>query len=187
MSRAVFFYRNIRTKQVLVCPSATVMSATSLISTQITNPVLRPKVIRPDHWTPLVVASGFDSQKAHANLFMLAAQPGHPLTPKTSEDIRQYKLLARRNKLIADMDMVESQVAQLARSLVYIDSLASKAVPQEEVSKIKLFWEDSEWIKKVEAAGLYWPKWIEHDSLEMKRGNIVLNQELRNVVTMASA
>ncbi|KAJ2492625.1 hypothetical protein IWW37_001236 [Coemansia sp. RSA 2050] len=164
------------------------MSATSLVNSQITNPVLRPKVIRPDHWTPLIVASGFDSQKAHANLFMLAAQPGHPLTPKTSEEIRQYKLLTRRNKQIADMDMVECQVAQLARSLVYIDSLqGAKAAPQEDVPKIKLFWEDNQWIKKVQAAGLYWPQWVEHDKLDMKRGNMILNSELRKVLPIASA
>ncbi|KAJ2502984.1 hypothetical protein IWW47_002934 [Coemansia sp. RSA 2052] len=180
MSRALYFFRNIRTKQVLACPSSSVMSATAFINTQITNPALRPTVIRPDHWTPLVVASGFESEQAHADAFTLAAQPGHPLTPQTKEEKRQHALLTRPNKRLAEMDMVERQIAQLARAFVYMDSVGSKVVPQGESQKIKLFWEDDDWIKRVESAGLRWPQWVEHDKLELKRGNIITNKELRN-------
>ncbi|KAJ2900429.1 hypothetical protein IWW38_000482 [Coemansia aciculifera] len=187
MSRALYFFRNIRTKQVLACPSPSVMSAVSYINTQITNPALRPTVIRPDHWTPLVVVSGFESEQAHADAFTLAAQPGHPLTPPTADEKRQHALLTRPNKRLAEMDMVERQVAQLARALVYMDAVGSRAVPssaQEEKGssqqKIKLFWEDDQWIGKVQDAGLSWPKWVEHDKLELKRGNVITNKELRH-------
>ncbi|KAJ2818723.1 hypothetical protein GGI24_005012 [Coemansia furcata] len=163
------------------------MSATSFINTQITNPVLRPTVIRPDHWTPLVVATGFESEQAQADVFTLAAQPGHPLTPKTAQEKREHALLTLRNKRLAEMDMVERQIAQLARSLVYMDSVGSKAIPQTESQKIKLFWEDKDWIQKVEAAGLQWPQWVEHDVLEMKRGNVIANPELRKTLPVRSA
>ncbi|KAJ2105347.1 hypothetical protein GGI01_001009 [Coemansia sp. RSA 376] len=187
MSRALYFFRNIRTKQVLACPSSSVMSATSFINTQITNPALRPTVIRPDHWTPLVVASGFESEQAQADVFTLAAQPGHPLTPKTAQEKREYALLTLRNKRLAEMDMVERQIAQLARSFVYMDSVGSKAIPQGESPKITLFWEDSDWIQKVESAGLKWPQWVEHDKLDLKRGNMITNKELRKTLPVRKA
>ncbi|KAJ1895735.1 hypothetical protein LPJ71_006687 [Coemansia sp. S17] len=121
------------------------------------------------------------------DVFTLAAQPGHPLTPKTAQEKREYALLTLRNKRLAEMDMVERQIAQLARSFVYMDSVGSKAIPQGESPKITLFWEDSDWIQKVESAGLKWPQWVEHDKLDLKRGNMITNKELRKTLPVRKA
>ncbi|KAJ2009090.1 hypothetical protein GGI04_000734 [Coemansia thaxteri] len=184
MPRAIYLFRNIRTKQVLATTSQSVMAALPLIKTQIADPALQPKLIRPDHWTPLVVATGFSSDQAHVDTFTLVTRPGHPLKPKSLRQNREYSLLTRRNKRLADMDMVESQIAQLARSFVYMDAVRSKAVPSDptnpDSAKIRLLWENNDWIEKVQAAGLHWPQWIEHGKLELKRGNIITNKELKS-------
>ncbi|KAJ2582369.1 hypothetical protein EV177_010310, partial [Coemansia sp. RSA 1804] len=48
-----------------------------------------------------------------------------------------------------------------------------------ESAAIKLLWEDKLWISKIEDAGLYWPKWVAHGDLDLKRGNIIMNPEVR--------
>ncbi|KAI8322314.1 hypothetical protein GQ54DRAFT_328380 [Martensiomyces pterosporus] len=179
MSRAVYFFRNIRTKQVLASTEKTLLSKTRLINAQIPDVTLRPTVVRPDHWTPLVVASGFETEEAQRDAFMLMSKPGHPLVPQTDAQKKKYTLMMNKNKRLADMDTIERQVAQLARSLVYMDATKASAIPGNGEGKVKLLWENNEWIRKVEDAGLTWPRWIEHGSLDLKRGNIITNKELR--------
>ncbi|KAJ2721793.1 hypothetical protein GGI07_003727 [Coemansia sp. Benny D115] len=177
MTRALYLFRNIRTKQVLASTENSLLTKPKLVKAQIHDPTLRPTVIRPDHWTPLVVASGFETEKAQHDAFTLISQPGHPLVPKTKEEIRDYQLTKNKHKRLIDLDTTERQIAQLARTLVYMDGAKSGSIPHG--SKIQLYWENKEWISKVEEAGLQWPQWVEHRDLELKRGNIIVNPELR--------
>ncbi|KAJ2612594.1 hypothetical protein H4S08_002629 [Coemansia sp. RSA 1365] len=176
MSRAIYWYRNIRTKQVLVSTENSVLARPALVKGQI-RPNLRPAVLRPDHWKPALVADGFDTQIARDNTFTLASQPGHLLVSPTAADIKKYTLMQNTKKRLVDMDMVERQIAQLARILVYMDTMKSASIP--ETNSIRLFWEDKAWIGRVEAAGLKWPEWVQHCDLEVKRGSIIINKELR--------
>ncbi|KAJ2340646.1 hypothetical protein IWW50_006668 [Coemansia erecta] len=176
MSRAIYWFRNIRTKQVFATMERSVLANPRLIKGQIPVSQL-PSKIRPDHWTPLVVAHGFESDRSHTDVFTLATQPGHPLAAQTQEQKDKYRLLPNVVKRKQDMDMIERQIAQMARTMVYLDKTESKAVSKD--SPVTLFWEDDEWVGKVEEAGLQWPEWIRHGRLELKRGNIILNQELR--------
>ncbi|KAJ2666605.1 hypothetical protein IW148_000832 [Coemansia sp. RSA 1199] len=178
MSRAIYWFRNIRTKQVFATMQRSVLANPRLIKGQIPTSQL-PSTIRPDHWTPFVVAHGFDSQRSQMDTFTLATQPGHPLKPLSKQELAEYKLLPNTEKRNREMDMQERQVAQLARTLVYLDQTKSKAVPSS--NNIRLLWEDDAWVGKIEEAGLQWPKWVEHGELEVRRGNIIVNQELRNV------
>ncbi|KAJ1647117.1 hypothetical protein J3B02_006249 [Coemansia erecta] len=177
MSRGIYLFRNIRTKQVLATTEKSLLSRPKLIKGQIPDPTLRPKAIRPDHWTPLVVATGFESEVSQNKIYLLASNPGHPLVPKTFKEKREYVLMRNKNKRLVDLDTTEKQVAQLARTFVYLDSMKSDAIPAN--NKVKLLWQDKEWVKKVEDAGLQWPSWIEHGELDLKRGNIILNPEVR--------
>ncbi|KAJ2235669.1 hypothetical protein H4R99_007582 [Coemansia sp. RSA 1722] len=177
MSRGIYLFRNIRTKQVLTTTETSLLSRPKLIKGQVPDPTLRPKTIRPDHWTPLVVATGFDNEVSQNKVYVLASNPGHPLVPKTEKEKREYVLMRNKNKRLADLDTTEKQVAQLARTFVYMDSMKSDAIPAK--NKVKLLWQDKDWIKKVEDAGLRWPEWIEHGDLDLKRGNIILNPEAR--------
>ncbi|KAJ1952190.1 hypothetical protein GGI12_006309 [Dipsacomyces acuminosporus] len=179
MSKAVYLFRNIRTKQVLASTEKTLLSKQHLIKAQVPDATLRPTVIRPDHWTPLVVAAGFETEEAQRDAFTLISKPGHLLVPQTEAQKKKYTLMMNKNKRLADMDTAERQIAQLARSLVYMDATGSSAIPRTGEGKVRLYWENSEWIKKVEDACLKWPQWVEHDSLELKRGNMIVNKELR--------
>ncbi|KAJ2848905.1 hypothetical protein IWW36_003009 [Coemansia brasiliensis] len=178
MSRAIYWFRHIRTKQVLATLERSVLARPRLLKGQIPES-LRPSTIRPDHWTPLVVAHGFESEKTQADAFTLATQPGHPLVPLTKEQLDQYRLLPNKTKRLVDMDMEEKQIAQLARTLIYLEAVKSPVVPTE--NGLKLFWETMDWVQKVEDAGLKWPKWVEHGLLDTTRGNIILNSELRSI------
>ncbi|KAJ2080914.1 hypothetical protein H4R24_002714 [Coemansia sp. RSA 988] len=176
MSRAIYWYRNIRTKQVLVSTENSVLARPALVKGQIRQN-LRPSVLRPDHWKPALVADGFDTRLARDNIFTMASQPGHPLVSPTAADIKKYTLLPNTRKRLVDMDMVEGKIAQLARILVYMDTMKSSSIP--EANSLQLFWEDRTWIEKVEAAGLKWPEWVQHCDLDVKRGSMIMNQELR--------
>ncbi|KAJ2809089.1 hypothetical protein H4R20_000393 [Coemansia guatemalensis] len=176
MSRAIYWYRNIRTKQVLVSTENSVLARPALVKGQI-RPNLRPSVLRPDHWKPALVADGFDTQRAHDNIFTMASQPGHPLVSPSAADIKKYTLLPNTRKRLVDMDMLEGKIAQLARIFVYMDAMKSASIPEK--NAIRLFWEDRSWIEAVEAAGLNWPEWVQHCDLEVKRGSIIINKELR--------
>ncbi|KAJ2779524.1 hypothetical protein H4R18_003960 [Coemansia javaensis] len=176
MSRSIYWFRNIRTKQVLASTEPSVLARPKLVRGQI-RPNLRPAALRPDHWRPLVVATGFETEKAQVNTFTLASQPGHPLAVPTAEERARYTLLRNKHKRLVDMDMVERQVAQLARTLVYMDTVRSESIPA--AGRIRLLWEDDAWIGRVRDAGLEWPQWVEHGALELKRGSIFLNDELK--------
>ncbi|KAI9469248.1 hypothetical protein LPJ78_002836 [Coemansia sp. RSA 989] len=176
MSRAIYWFRHIRTKQVLATLERSVLARPRLLKGQIPES-LRPSKIRPDHWTPLVVAHGFETEKHQTDAFTLATQPGHPLVPLTREQLDQYRLLPNAAKRLVDMDMEERQIAQLARTLIYLEAVRSPAVPQ---GGLKMYWETMEWVDKVEGAGLKWPQWVQHRLLDTIRGNIILNPELRS-------
>ncbi|KAI9505686.1 hypothetical protein GGI25_002405 [Coemansia spiralis] len=178
MSLGVYLFRNIRTNQILATTEKSILARPNLVKSQI-KPNQRPSTLRPDHWIPLVAATGFESKKAQDDVFMLASQNGHPLIPPAKAEQREYLLKKNKDKKIAEMDMVERQVAQLARTFIYIDKLKPQTVKQVG-AQIKLFWQDRSWIKKIEDAGLYWPEWVAHDDLELKRGSIIVNPELRS-------
>ncbi|KAJ2710167.1 hypothetical protein H4R19_003882 [Coemansia spiralis] len=175
MSRSLYWFRNIRTRQVLASTESSVQARPNLVKAQI-RANLRPAALRPDHWQPLVVAVGFETEKAQVDTFTLASQPGHPLVPLTAAQKKAYTLLRNSDKRLVDMDMIERQVAQLARTLVYMDAVKSQSVPA--AGRLRLLWEDDAWVGRVEEAGLVWPQWVEHGSLELKRGNMILNEEL---------
>ncbi|KAJ1842590.1 hypothetical protein LPJ73_005751 [Coemansia sp. RSA 2703] len=179
MSRAIYLFRNIRTRQVVATTERSLLERPQLYAAQLSAPTYLPQpALRPDHWTPLVVATGFTTDRFLTNTFALVSQPGSPLVPPTERQKREYRLMKNKDKRIADRDTTERQVAQLARSLVYTDALRSESLPAG--AKIKLLWQDRDWIKKVEDAGLRWPAWVEHGDLDLKRGNIILNPELRS-------
>ncbi|KAJ1731406.1 hypothetical protein LPJ72_003956 [Coemansia sp. Benny D160-2] len=200
MSLGVYLFRHIRTRQILVTTEKSVLARPRLLKSQI-KPNQRPPRIRPDHWTPLVVALGFKDKKAQANAFMLASMAGHPLVVPTAQEKKAYVLMPNKNKRLAEMDMVERQVAQLARTLMYMDAVRPDTVvpvssssgssidgavsestdssSDAESAAIKLLWEDKSWISKIEDAGLHWPKWVAHGDLDLKRGNIIMNPEVR--------
>ncbi|KAJ2796059.1 hypothetical protein H4R21_004862 [Coemansia helicoidea] len=176
MSRSIYWFRNIRTKQVLSSTESSVLARPNLVKTQI-RANLRPAALRPDHWQPLVVATGFETERALLNTFTLASQPGHPLVPLTAEQKKAYTLLRNSDKRLVDMDMIERQLAQLARTLVYMDAVKSDSIPA--AGRLRLLWEDDAWVARIEEAGLVWPQWVDHSTLELKRGNMILNEELR--------
>ncbi|KAJ1664421.1 hypothetical protein IW140_004082 [Coemansia sp. RSA 1813] len=182
MSLGVYLFRHIRTRQVLVSTEKSVLGRPQLLKSQI-KPNQRPTVIRPDHWTPLVAALGFKNKKAQEEAFMLSSMAGHPLVAPSAHAQREYERMRNKNKRLVDMDMVERQVAQLARTFMYMDTVKSKdgmpIVGDEDGSTIKLLWEDRSWVDKVVDAGLRWPKWIVHGDLDLKRGNIIMNPEVR--------
>ncbi|KAJ1826923.1 hypothetical protein LPJ56_001937, partial [Coemansia sp. RSA 2599] len=129
MSRGIYLFRNIRTKQVLATTEKSLLARPKLIKGQIPDPTLRPKVIRPDHWTPLVVATGFESEASQNKVYVLASNPGSPLVPKTRKEKREYVLMRNKDKRLVNLDTTEKQVAQLARTLVYLDAVKSDAIP----------------------------------------------------------
>ncbi|KAJ1949260.1 hypothetical protein FBU59_001219 [Linderina macrospora] len=182
MSRAIYLFRNIRTKQVLASMDKTLLSHEHLIAAQ----PLRPQTIRPDHWTPLAVLSGFNSDTALHTAFSMASMPGFPLRPPNKHEQEEYRLLKNKHKRLRDLDTTERQIAQLARTLVYMDETKSHVVPKEGEGKLRLFWQDREWIGKVEEAGLRFPEWIEHGDLDLKRGNMIMNKELRGKAPKSS-
>ncbi|ORX71338.1 hypothetical protein DL89DRAFT_123564 [Linderina pennispora] len=156
MSRAIYLFRNIRTKQVLASMDKTLLSHERLIAGQVPQQPLRPQKIRPDHWTPLAVLSGFQTDSALNTAFSLASMPGFPLRPPTAQEQHEYRLLKNKHKRLRDLDTTERQVAQLARSLIYMDHTSSHVVPKE--GKLKLFWQDRQWIGKVEDAWAQVPR-----------------------------
>ncbi|KAJ1796407.1 hypothetical protein LPJ59_003770 [Coemansia sp. RSA 2399] len=178
MSLGVYLYRHIRTKQVLVSTEQSVLARPHLLKSQI-KPNQRPARIRPDHWTPLVAALGFKDKRAQENAFMLASMAGHPLVAQSAQAQRETVLKPNKEKRLADMDMVERQVAQLARTFMYMDAVKSNTGEGEEQADINLLWEDSSWVARIEEAGLQWPRWVVHGHLDLKRGNIIMNPEVR--------
>ncbi|KAJ1734657.1 hypothetical protein LPJ61_000962 [Coemansia biformis] len=176
MSRSIYWFRNIRTRQVLASTEESVLARPNLVKSQI-RVNLRPVALRPDHWRPMVVATGLETEKALLDTFTLVTQPGHPLVPLTAEQRQAYTLMRNRDKRLVDKDMIERQLAQLARTLVYMDAVKSASIPA--AGRLRLLWEDDAWVRKIEDAGLQWPQWVDHGILELKRGNIILNEELR--------
>ncbi|KAJ1721551.1 hypothetical protein LPJ53_003927 [Coemansia erecta] len=186
MSKAIYLFRNIRTKQVIATTERSLLVRPQLYRSQVSSPTYLPQpALRPDHWTPLVVATGFATDQALANAFALVSQRGSPLVPQTERQKREYRMMKNKDKRIAERDTTERQVAQLARSLVYTDAIRPNNIPAG--SKIRLLWQDRDWIKKVEDAGLRWPAWVEHGDLDLKRGNIILNPEVRSARVAESA
>ncbi|KAJ2787769.1 hypothetical protein GGI15_000470 [Coemansia interrupta] len=186
MSRAIYLFRNIRTKQVVATTERSLLARPEHLRSQTQPSTYLPQpAMRPDHWTPLVVATGWATDQALSNAFALVSQRGSPLVPPTERQKREYLLMKNKDKRIADKDTTERQVAQLARSLVYVEAVRPNLVPSGE--KIRLLWQDREWIAKVEEAGLKWPAWVEHGDLDLKRGNIILNPEVRSTRVAGSA
>ncbi|KAJ2557149.1 hypothetical protein EV175_001520 [Coemansia sp. RSA 1933] len=181
MSLGVYLYRHIRTRQVLVSTEKSVLARPNLLKSQIKQNQ-RPPRIRPDHWTPLVAALGFKDKREQVNAFMLASMAGHPLVPQTAQAQRELALKPTKIQRLAEMDMVERQVAQLARTLVYMDALGENndggEEGQQQREDIVLLWEDGSWIERVENAGLRWPSWVVHDRLDLRRGSIIMNPEV---------
>ncbi|KAJ2161409.1 hypothetical protein GGF46_001504 [Coemansia sp. RSA 552] len=177
MSRSLYWFRNVRTRQVLTSTEKSVLARPYLLKSQIPA-ALQPSSIRPDHWRPMVVATGFETEQAQLDTFTLASQSGFPLVPQTKDERRKYLLLPNIKKRLIDKDMVERQVAQLARTLVYMDAVKSAAIPVQ--APLTLLWDNREWIDKVTQAGLAWPEWVRHADLDIKRGAIIMNPELRS-------
>ncbi|KAJ1680372.1 hypothetical protein EV182_000154 [Spiromyces aspiralis] len=174
---AVFLFRNIKTSQVLASVRQNLISDERRLLKQIQDATVRPPRIRPDLWTPMVVAAGFPDSTAAQTLQTILAEPGAPLRQPTPEEVEEHRLMRTPARKLKEMNMIESKIAHLCRALIYFGHKSSPIVKD----GIKLYWGHPEYQSIIDGKSLSWPEFVTHDKLSLKRGNIILNEELKNI------
>ncbi|KAJ1922248.1 hypothetical protein H4219_000110 [Mycoemilia scoparia] len=173
----LYLFRNIKTSQVLVSTQRNLIKDQNRILRQITDVTVRPPRIRPDLWNPMVVATGFPSSTESQTLQTVLAQTSAPLKQPTEEEIKKHMLLPISKRKIIDMDMIESKIAHLCRALIYFKHTDSPIVKND----INLYWERPEYRDILNGSNLLWPEFVQHKQLELVRGNIICNPELKRL------
>ncbi|OLY81273.1 hypothetical protein AYI68_g4624 [Smittium mucronatum] len=185
---AIYLFKNLKTKQVVVSKSSNIIGKSQLAN-QIENNALKPLLNRPDMWSPLVVVHGFNgvaptdpsaepSHELHTRLFtMLSAKIPSPETRVQNFNImslNDYKRLPLDAKRKLEMDMIEPKLDQLCRCFLYLNNSHPDY-------KLNLYWDNMSYSKVIPLSGLTWPQNISHHKLQLVRGNIIVNPELKYI------
>ncbi|CAI2166284.1 17373_t:CDS:2 [Funneliformis geosporum] len=166
---ANMYARHVQTSQVLVTVGRVIQSK---YLRQIKDVTLRPHKLRKDHWTPFVAISGFSSYGSvmtTSNIILRKLQN----RPKSSE----YYKTEKRLRIHEDMNLVEPSVLALCQSL---RQLEARDMESKQNSILKIYWERMAMVDlPKEKNGMEWPKFVQHDKLELKRGRLFLNKEFK--------
>ncbi|GBB98735.1 hypothetical protein RclHR1_03300015 [Rhizophagus clarus] len=163
----LFLYRNVITSQVLVTIGRAIQRKDLK---QIKDAALRPQKIRKDHWTPFIAISGFPSYSSimSTNDILLNKIQNRPKSP-------EYYKTEKRLRVHEDMDLVETSVLGLCQSLQL-----RKMVSEEKNDLLKIYWERKAMIDlPKEKLGLDWPKFVQHEKLELRRDRLFMNDEFK--------
>jgi len=90
--------------------------------------------------------------------------------PKSPE----YYKTEKRLRIHEDMDLVETSVLGLCQSLQQLELRGMES--KEKNSILKIYWER---MAMIDLPGLVWPKFVQHEKLELKRGRLFINDEFK--------
>jgi hypothetical protein len=141
---------------------------------QIKDAALRPPKLRKDHWTPFVAVSGFSSYSSimTANNLLSHNIQNRPKSP-------EYYKTEKRLRVHEDKDLVETSVLGLCKSLRQLEVRDMES--EKKNSLLKIYWERIIMMDlPKEKLGLDWPKFVQHEKLELKRGRLFMNDEFKS-------
>ncbi|CAB4374221.1 unnamed protein product [Rhizophagus irregularis] len=167
----LFLYRNVKTSQVLVTIGRHIQGK----NLKQIDEALRPFKLRKDHWTPFIAISGFTSYSLvmATNNILLNKIQNRPKSP-------EYYKMEKRLRIHKDMDLVETSVLGLCQSLQQL--VVRKMISEEENNLLKIYWERMAMMDlPKEKLGLDWPKFVQHEKLELKRDRLFMNDEFKRI------
>ncbi|RKP14420.1 hypothetical protein BJ684DRAFT_19172 [Piptocephalis cylindrospora] len=165
-ARGLYFYRNIRTQQVIINLSEGLRDDS--LRNQLPDPTTRPPSIRKDLWRPMVVAMGLEESVARG---LRQAILEMPVEKRRDPEYLKKPIVRRR---VLEQDMVKTRVEQLRHVLTRLEGrrvLQSKPAPE-----VRLFWDDPQY-QGEESEGT-WPSSVTHDALVLKRGRMIQNEAI---------
>ncbi|OMJ25456.1 hypothetical protein AYI70_g882 [Smittium culicis] len=147
-------------------------------------------------WAPLAVVHGFDklphlTSKDHKNVpsdgseqhdlhtrlyKMITAKLPDPLTLVRNFGLmseQDYLRLPLDQKRKFEMNMIEPKLDQLCRCFLYLNNAKIDY-------KLNLYWGNLDFSKQIPISKLTWPQNISHHKLDLVRGNIITNPELKS-------
>ncbi|RIA84251.1 hypothetical protein C1645_423233 [Glomus cerebriforme] len=166
----LFLYKNVQTSQVLVTIGRVIQNQ---YLKQIKDAALRPHKLRKDHWSPFIAISGFTSYSSiiTTNNILLDKIQNRPKP-------QEYYKTEKRIRIHEDMDSIETSVLGLCQSLQQLEMRGMES--EEKNSLLKIYWERMAMINlPKEKLGLNWPKFVQHEKLELKRSRLFMNDEFK--------
>ncbi|PVU93732.1 hypothetical protein BB559_003180 [Furculomyces boomerangus] len=173
---AIYLFRNLKTKQVLVSKSSNFLNNNQLLK-QFTNNAIKPLLVRPDMWSPMVVLHGFKSIDLQNNMFSLLSTPVPPpetVIQRSGISLEEYKRFPLEKKREFERNMIEPKLDQLCRAILFLNY---KKIDY----SLTLFWENYAFMNSITRETLKWPENISHKKLDLVKGNMILNPELRKL------
>ncbi|KAG9302160.1 hypothetical protein G9A89_020594 [Geosiphon pyriformis] len=164
----VLFFRHVLNSQVVLTEEGIQRKNLK----QIIDVTLRSPYVRPDHWMPFIALTGFPTREFRDTLvsFVRYHIVHRPHSAK-------YLSLPKRLRIFEDMEQTESCVLALCDALHQLPDKRKKDFGDSE-PHFKLYWQQLSLRELPTKKGYYWPKYVEHDKLILKRGREILNSNL---------
>ncbi|RUO95768.1 hypothetical protein BC936DRAFT_143266 [Jimgerdemannia flammicorona] len=181
--KALYLYRHVQTRQVLVSLRQNM---------KYFDETARPLHLRKDHWAPLAVVTGFDTDAT--------AQAAHDALLWRTKERQRTKMTSPKHINMKRRLRVPIEQNQLDESLISLREALEKVTSERAPQNLSVFWEKSSYIGKAlkmetmdvmvakygkENAEKYseetaqWPAGVYHHILELKRSRMIENPELR--------
>lgn len=153
----VYLFRNITNHSVLISPYYR-LQPKLLRQIRMDRPQLK---IRPDHWTPFAILTGFkdltSSTRLTTKTVHLDSTPGYGYSGKV-----RYPLPTQHEVTWKIPDDIKSATIRLCKALSSASYVKKEVEGVEDAFPLAIHWERDDYKEVVEEEGLSWPDFIQH-------------------------